>query len=207
MEPHRPGLTFTGSAAVAMRRAVTVVVFVIAGLTFAFGFGNGYAVGRLLGVPSWIAPLVAPAVDLSVVALLASMQHLRANGVETRLAEPRVLLGFCGVVTLGLNVAHPILIGAYGQACFYAVGPLLLIGWSEVGPNLLAALHGTVPGRSQVVPDEKPGVSAELVARAKQLDAEHREATGRRITRDHLRAELKVSNAVAGMVLRAFRES
>jgi hypothetical protein len=68
--------TFTGPAAVAIQWSVTVVVFVIAGLTFAFGFGNGYAVGVMLGVPGWIAPLVAPAVDLSVVALLASLQYL-----------------------------------------------------------------------------------------------------------------------------------
>lgn len=60
--------TFTGLAAVVMHRSVTVVVFVVAGLTFTFGFGNGYAVGVQLGVPAWIAPLVASAVDLSVVA-------------------------------------------------------------------------------------------------------------------------------------------
>jgi hypothetical protein len=90
LPPRTPAVTFTGKAAVTMRRAVTAVVFAIAGLTFAFGFGNGYAVGLMLGVPGWIAPLVAPAVDLSVVALLASMQYLRANGAEGRLAGPRV---------------------------------------------------------------------------------------------------------------------
>lgn len=140
IEQHRSPGTFTGPAATAMRRTVTIVVFVIAGLTFAFGFSNGWAVGPQLGVPAWAAPLVAPAVDLSVVGLLASMQYLRANGVETRLAGPRVLLGFCGVVTLGLNVAHPILVGAYGQAGFYAVGPLLLIGWREVSSGMLLSI-------------------------------------------------------------------
>src|SRR2546426_9826894 len=99
-----------------MRRAVTVVVFAIAGLTFAFGFGNGYAVGRRLGVPGWIAPLVAPAVDLSVVALLASLQYLRARGVEGQLVGPRLLLLFSGTATLAMNTAHPILVGDYRQA-------------------------------------------------------------------------------------------
>ena len=197
---------FTGRAEQAMRRAVTVVVFVIAGLTFAFGFGNGYAVGVMLGVPGWIAPLVAPAVDLSVVALLASLQYLRAQGVKGKLIGPRVLLGFSGLATLAMNTAHPILVGDYGQACFYAVAPLLLIGWSEVGPRLLAALHGTVPGPSSVVRDDRLTVSPELVARARQLDAEHRQVHGRPITRDRLRAGLKVSNAVAGEVLRRVRE-
>jgi hypothetical protein len=197
--------TFTGRAEQAIRQAVTAVVFTIAGLTFAFGFGNGYAVGLRLGVPGWIAPLVAPAVDLSVVALLASLQYLRAHGVEGKLVGPRVLLGFSGVATLAMTTAHPILVGAYGQAAFYAVPPLLLIGWSEVGPRLLAALHRTVPGPSAIVPDDRDAVPAELVARARQLDAAHRQEHGRPITRDRLRAGLKVSNAVAGDVLRHIR--
>src|SRR5689334_23008973 len=107
-------VTFTDSAAVGLRRAITVVVFTIAGLTFAFGFGNGWSLGLLLGVRSWIAPLVAPAVDLSVVALLASMQYLRSTGVTGRLVGARLLLVFSGTATLGLNTAHPLLVGAYG---------------------------------------------------------------------------------------------
>jgi hypothetical protein len=38
-----------------VRRTVTSVVFIIAGLSFAFGFGNGWALGVQLGVPGWIA--------------------------------------------------------------------------------------------------------------------------------------------------------
>ena len=198
--------------AVVIRRVLTSVVFIIAGLAFAFGFGNGLALGLHLGVPGWIAGLVAPAVDLSVIALLAAMQHLRAQGLGGRLAGPRLLLIFCGLATLALNTAHPILLGAWGRACFDAVAPLLLIGWSEVGPRLLTALHGTVPaegtsvwGRSAVVRDGRPFVPPELVTYARQLDVQYRQATGRRITRDVLRAQLKVSNAVAGEVLRLVR--
>lgn len=202
--------TFTGSAAVAVRRAVTVVVLVTAGLTFAFGFGNGLAVGLQLGVPRWIAPLTAPAVDLSVIGLLVTIHALRAHGVQDRLLGPRLLLGFAGLVTLALNVTAPILAGAYGRAAFDAICPLLLIFWSEVGPKLLAALHGTVPrtrrtvpGRSSLVPDQ----SVELLARATQLDQAHRRTYGRPITRDKLRAGLGVSNGVAGKVLRQVRDS
>lgn len=204
-QQHHAAAMMTGGAASALRRAVTVVVFVIAGLAFAFGFGNGWAVGRQLGVPAWIAPLVAPAVDLSVVALLASLQYLRAQGVTGRLLGPRLLLLFSGVATLAMNTAHPLLSGAYGQACFYAVAPLLLIGWSEVGPKLLAALHGTVPGPSAFVRDDERRVPIELFERARQLDREHRQVYGRPITRDRLRAALGVSNAMAGEVLRQIR--
>jgi hypothetical protein len=103
----RQDTTFTGRAEQAVRRAVTTVVFVIAGLTFAFGAGNGLALGLRLGVPGWIAPLVAPAVDLSVVALLASLQYLRAHGVKGKLVGPRVLLGFSGLATLAMEHGTP----------------------------------------------------------------------------------------------------
>jgi hypothetical protein len=210
----RPAGAFSGRTAVTIRRGLTAVVFVVAGLSFAFGLGNGWQLGLLLGIPPWIAPLVAPAVDLSVIALLASMQYLRANGVDGRLIGPRLLLVFCGLVTLALNTVHPVLSGEYGRACFDAVAPLLLIGWSEVGPRLLAALHGVVPsapavpGPSTVVPDVrdvKDEPSAELLARTRQLDAEHRQEHGRPISRDKLRSQLKISNAVAGELLRQVR--
>ena len=148
---------FTGTTSLVVRRTVTAVVFLIAGLAFTFGFGNGWALGVRLGVPAWIAPLVAPAVDLSVVALLAAVQYLRAQGTPGRLAGPRLLLALCGLITFALNIAQPVLIRDWGRACFDAVAPLLLIGWSEVGPRLLALLHGTVPA-DPVVPDSRPAV-------------------------------------------------
>jgi hypothetical protein len=120
-----------------IRRTVTSAVLAIALLTLAFGFGNGWRLGLSLGVPKWIAPLVAPAVDLSVVALLASLQYLRAHGIGGRLIAPRLLLVLSGVITFGINTAHSVLRDHLGEACFDAIAPCLLIGWSEVGPRLL----------------------------------------------------------------------
>lgn len=51
-------------------RAVTVIMGVVVALTFLFGFGNVLNLALRLGVPAWVAPLVAPAVDLSIVGLL-----------------------------------------------------------------------------------------------------------------------------------------
>ena len=204
--PRSTQATFTGGAAVALRRSVTATVFAIAGLTFSFGFGNGYVVGVQLGVPGWIAPLVAPAVDLSVVALLAAMQYLRASGTGDRLVGPRLLLIFCGLATLALNTVRPITAGAYGRACFDAAAPLLLIGWSEVGPRLLASLQGTAPGPSRTNEDDHHSISAELIRKAQQVDAEYRQVHGRRVTRDKLRTALHVSNATASELLRLVRE-
>jgi len=192
----------------AIRRTVTAVVFVIAGLSFAFGFGNGWSLGVLLGVPTWIAPLVAPAVDLSVVALLASLHYLRANTSAGSLLGPRLLLAYCGLVTLALNTAYPIISGAYGRACFDAVAPLLLIGWSEVGPWLLASLHTrNVPETRPVTREEsdQPKPSTALVRAAAEADAKHRQAHGRPITRELLRSQLNVSHRMAAALARTLR--
>src|SRR6266568_7517563 len=86
------------------RRAVTVVLALITALTFAFGFGNVWALGRSLGVPALVAPLVGPAVDLSVVGLLTGIRHLSMAGVPRRQLRPtRILLAACGVAERALN--------------------------------------------------------------------------------------------------------
>jgi len=190
--------------AVLIRRTITIVVFVIAGLAFGFGFGNSWQLSLSLGVSGWIAPLVAPAVDLSVLTLLASIQYLRAVGVNGRLAGPRLLLVACGLITFALNTLRPILSGAHGRAAYDAVAPLLLIGWGEIGPRLLALLHSNRPAIERTVPDDS-GPAPQLVLAAAEADRVHREAAGRPITRDELRARLKVSNATAGELLRLLR--
>lgn len=199
------------SLARTVRRTITAVVFLTAGLSFAFGFGNGWVLGLKLGVPGWIAPLVAPAVDLSVVGLLAAMQFLRAHGIGGRLVGPRLLLAACGLITFALNTVRPLLAGQLGRACFDAVSPLLLVGWSEVGPRLLAVLYRTVPDRPRSqddaphTEDARHAIDLALLAKARQLDTTHQQATGKRLTRDALRAKLRVSNAVAGALLRELR--
>jgi len=121
---------------------VTVIMVVVVGLTFAFGFGNVFQLGLRLGVPVWVAPLVAPAVDLSVVGLLLGTRQMALQGAPPELLRPaRRLLVFSSVVTLALNIAEPVIAGDYGKAAFDAVGPALLIGWSEVGPGLLRAMR------------------------------------------------------------------
>lgn len=210
-----PDSAFTATAAIAIRRIVTCAVLVIALLTFVFGFGNGWQLGLSLGVPGWIAPLVAPAVDLSVMALLASLQYLRAHGIGDRLIAARLLLLVCGLMTFAVNTAHAVMTGHVGQACFDAVAPLLLIGWSEVGPRLLGLLHQSVPivlddeprqPEPNSLSSDRPGPSSELVNRARAVADEYRQTNGRHIPRDKLRAALNVSNATAGELSRLVRE-
>ncbi|WP_037305587.1 hypothetical protein [Amycolatopsis orientalis] len=142
----------------AVLRLVTVIVGVIVGLTFLFGFGNVLAFGLRLGVPGWVGPLVAPAVDLSVLALLIAIRQLSLRGVSAEVIRPaRRLLLVSSFVTLALNVAEPLIAGEIGRALFDAVGPLLLIGWADVGPALLRELASTTPAKEETaVPSASP---------------------------------------------------
>ncbi|MEX5709113.1 hypothetical protein AB1484_12580 [Parafrankia sp. FMc6] len=125
-------------------RMVTVIVGTVVGLTFLFGLGNVATLGIRLGVPTYIAILVAPAVDLSVIGLLLGARHLTLHGGPAEVIRTaRRLLIFASVVTLALNIAEPLISGHYGRAAFDAVGPLLLIGWAEAGPGLLQAIQTT----------------------------------------------------------------
>lgn len=133
-------------------RLVTMMVGIVVGLTFLFGFGNVATLGIRLGVPKYVAFLVAPAVDFSVVALLLGTRHLALHdGPEEVIRSARRLLIFSSTVTLALNVAEPLIAGHCGKAAFDAVGPLLLIGWAETGPGLLQDMQTSGVGARPVI--------------------------------------------------------
>lgn len=89
-------------------RSVTVLAGVVVALAFIFGFGNVWTLALRLGVPAWVAPLVAPAVDLSILGLLLGTRHLALNGATVDQLRPvRRLLIFSSVVTLALTVTSP----------------------------------------------------------------------------------------------------
>ncbi|WP_435581518.1 hypothetical protein [Amycolatopsis thermoflava] len=146
--------TRSASDGAAVVQAVTVIMGVVIGLTFLFGFGNVLNLALRLGVPAWVAPLVAPAVDLSILGLLLGSRQLAlARATPAQLRPARRLLIFASLVTLALNVADPFVAGDYGKAAFDAIGPLLLIGWAEVGPDLLRALSTVCPADVMAQPE------------------------------------------------------
>jgi hypothetical protein len=57
-----------------------------------------------------------------------------------------------------------------------------------------------------VLDGEDQAVDGELIARASAVASSHRQRTGRDITRDELRATLRVSNATAGELLHRIRD-
>lgn len=67
-------------------RTVTVIAAAVIALAFLFGFGNVFDLAVRLGVPIYVAPLVAPAVDLSVLGLLVGVRYLSAHGARVAVA-------------------------------------------------------------------------------------------------------------------------
>jgi hypothetical protein len=144
-------------------QAVTIIMGTVVGLTFLFGFGNVLNLALRLGVPAWVAPLVAPAVDLSILGLLLGTRHLALHGATPDQLRPaRRLLIFASLTTLALNIADPLVTSAYGKAAFDAVGPLLLIGWAEVGPGLLQAISTISQPPTETTHETATGTCADL---------------------------------------------
>ncbi|MFF7650428.1 DUF2637 domain-containing protein [Streptomyces sp. NPDC007983] len=150
------------------QRTVTVVMGIIAALAFVFSFGNVWALALRLGVPSPIAPLIAPMVDLSVVGLLVALRYLSLRGVPAEQIKAATrLMHLSGLLTLALNIAEPIVAEHYGRAAVDAVAPLLLLGWGAVGPQLLRHFHAvahTAPAETAPAPEPEPVPTPEPVA-------------------------------------------
>jgi hypothetical protein len=153
-------------------------------MTFAFSLGNVTRLCLDLGITAWVAWLVAPAVDLSVIGLLTGIRFLSLHGYsDDQLAKPRRMLRFCGILTLALNTSGALCHRQFGTALVDAVGPALLIGWSEVGPWLLRQIYAVRPPAANHQPEATPAarqlpvMPAALLNRARELDAGHRAAT------------------------------
>ncbi|MEU0885875.1 hypothetical protein ABZ345_45490 [Lentzea sp. NPDC005914] len=213
-------------------RTVTAIMSAVVGLSFLFGFGNVLNLALRLGVPAWVAPLVAPAVDLTILGLLLGMRYLALHGVGRELLRPaRRLLLFASIVTLALNVAEPMLNGEFGRAAFDSIGPILLIGWAEVGPNLLQVMTSVRFAQSAEHPcpssnggpvlrvidprhddsavetNEVEGstTSGELLAKARRADIQHWLDYKRPISAETLRRQLEVSADRARELVSAVR--
>ncbi len=200
-------------------RTVSLVMGVVVGLTFLFGFGNVLNLALKLGVPVYVAPLVAPAVDLTVVGLLLATRYLTSRGADQTVIRPaRRLLFGASAVTLVLNVADPLVAGQWGRAAFDAVGPLLLIGWSEVGPSLLGSMlevQAAWGGQHTATLDNeasdcesvasRDGGCGDLLARARAEDARHWAEHRRPISAETLRRSLRVSSGKSRALVATLR--
>lgn len=194
------------------RRAITVTTAAIVVMTFAFSLGNVTRLCLDLGITAWISWLVGPAVDLSVVGLLVGIRFLSLHGyTDVQLRKLRRMLRFCGILTLALNTAGALGHRMFGTALVDAVGPALLVGWSEVGPWMLRQIFAVCSPPADVQPEHRPSAGltpalpSDLLARARELDAKHRAATGRPISRDTLRAQMRIGRDRAGAMIAVVR--
>lgn len=125
--------TRSGSGGAAVVHVVTVITGVVVGLTFLVGFGNVLNLALRLGVPVWVAPPVAPAVDLGqpqlqtlMYLMLSVAGHLtiflaRTRGPFWSIRPARILL----LAVLGTQ-ALATLIAAYGLF-------MTALGWRWAG--------------------------------------------------------------------------
>jgi hypothetical protein len=180
------GVTSPAPEMRATRAVVTLTSTVIAACAFAFSFGNIWHLALAWGVPSPIAPLVAPMLDVSVVGLLIAIRQLSLHGVPGRaLAGARGLMLVCAVTTWGLNIAQAILDRRWGGVVIDSVAPALLLGWAEVGPTLLRLTTipaaAPTPARSQsvaVAETPAPGMAAGWATPSAMASGGHTPAPG-----------------------------
>jgi hypothetical protein len=165
-----------------------------------------------LGIPAWIAWLVGPAFDLSVVGLLTGMRFLSLHGcTDVQLRKLRSMLRLCGALTLALNTSGALGHPMFGTALADAFGPALLIGWSEVGPWMLRQIYAVCSPAAPTQSEPRasagppPIVPADLLVRAREFDAEHRATAGRPISRDTLRDRLRIGRDRASAIVTVIR--
>jgi hypothetical protein len=194
-----------------------MITAIIVAVALAFSVVNVTRLCLDLGVTGWIARLIGPSVDLSVIGLLTGIRFLSVNGhSHQQLAKMHRFLRFCGLLTLGLNIAGALWHLQFGTAAVDAIGPVLLIGWSETGPWLLREINAVCSSAAREMTAERPQASSaaparsadlptRLLARARELDDEHRAATGRPISRDNLRERLQIGRERASDLIAAVR--
>ena len=122
------------------------------------------------------------------------------------------MLRFCGTLTLALNTSGALGHRMFGTALVDAVGPALLIGWSEVWPwmhcqdlrSLLANCPDTTgtSGRDRV---STPMLPRDLLARVRELDAENRAATCRPVSREVFGDQMQIGRDRAGAIVAVVR--
>ena len=200
------------------RRAITVITAAIVAMALAFSVINVTRLCLDLGVTAWIAWLIGPSVDLSVIGLLTGIRFLSLHGYsDEQLAKLNRFLRFCGLLTLALNTAGALWHRQFGTALGRRDRPGAADRLERDRP-LAAARRSTLsapwprpsrrprsgrrPGRAAARPVLIP---AGLLARTRELDAEHRAATGRPISRDNLRAQLRISRDRASALVAAVR--
>jgi hypothetical protein len=120
------------------RQTITGAGAAVIGAAFVFSFGNTTELGLTMGLPLWLALALAPAVDLTVLALIWGIRYASLSGIAgARLWPARLLLVAAGVTTWALNTAAAWSARDFGKVALDSIAPALLVMWAEVGPWFL----------------------------------------------------------------------
>jgi len=156
----------------------------------------------------WANAAISELIPLA--ALLTIRRRRRAGG---SIGYPMFLL----VSAVALSLAAQLAVAKPGLSGWLlsAVPALAFLGLSKLVltvPPAPSTPDGNRTVEDEAVPaqvnteDDQDGVNVDLIQAARQHAAEHEAATGRPITRDELRAALRVANSTASELLRLIRE-
>jgi len=145
-------------------RAMDVTLWGVAGLVMYFSAGNVTTFATNQGTPLHIAVVLAPMVDIALVAALVGDGVLTRQGIRPT-GWGTTLRWFAGIATLTVNVWESVARVDAAGIVLHAVPPLLLILLAEAAPQYrrqfaaLAERHGVsetaVEERSEGAPEER----------------------------------------------------
>jgi hypothetical protein len=171
------------------------------------------------GTGQWFGWANAVISELIPIAALLVIRRRRRTGQSIRYPMGLLLAAVALSLSAQLAVAKPgisgWLLSAVPALAFMGLSKLVLTTDGPGRPASPAAVPSPqpsgAPSSSGTVQDRQDGgdgtgtVDADLLVRARAAADRHRQATGRDMTRDQLRAALRVSNATASELLRTVR--
>ncbi len=190
-----------------------VILLTIGSVAAAASFTHVHNVAAAHGQPGWLA--WADAVVLELMSIATGLEIRRRHRTSRPAGFVLAVLTAAVVLSLSAQVveAERSVVG-WLAAALPALGFLALVkivltrtpagtGTEPVPP---AVPTGAVPGNEPDAEDDAgPAVTGDLIDRARIIAAGHRAANGRDITRDALRAQLRVSSTTASELLRLVR--
>jgi hypothetical protein len=208
------------------------ILLLIGGTAAAASFTHVHDVTVAHGQPDWIGWANATVLELISIAVGLEIRRRRNTGLPAG-RFTGTTLGIAVVLSLAAQVAeaeHSVwgwIVAALPAAAFLALVKIVLsrpVTVAETSPDVQdakdepATVAPAEPARQPVavryeddpsrdVRDLAPPIPDELLTAAQQVADQHQRHTGRPITRDTLRSELRVSNATAGDLLRLLRDS
>ncbi|MFC0526762.1 DUF2637 domain-containing protein [Phytohabitans kaempferiae] len=167
------------------------------------------------GTGDWFGWANAAISELIPLAALLTIRRRRRTGGSTGYPMFLLVAAVCLSLAAQLAVAKPGLSGWL----LSAVPALAFLGLSKLVLTVPAPPSTPEPARTdqdgdrpEPVPvqvnteDDQDGVTVDLIQTARQIANEHQTTTGRPITRDELRAALRVGNSTASDLLRQIRQ-